>query len=620
MKWHFVPQPQNLVETEVTQRDQFRNDEVDLSDTIVREAVQNSLDAAIGDNQVRVNFRWVNGGSGLHNGYLQELFDGHLEHAAAAGIELNELDFDNPSALIIEDFGTRGLTGSVDQKDDDNFTDFWRRHGRSHKTGRSRGRWGLGKLVYSSSSLLSSFFGVTVRPEDPDAYLMGQTVLGFHKHDGIEYPAHAFFSDLAGGDINSQIQVPVRGGDFTDIFCNNFGMERRDQTGLSIAIPFPNPELKLENMIAVGIVNYFYPIITGQLVLNFDDIEINSGNIRELANRYATGKISDIDQLFDFIGEINNTPESDLLVLKKSWVDDSKLDEDDFSPEDLEKLRERFASKKMVGVRLPLTIKRKKGEPFETGFSVYVKRPEDLSKGHDMYVRGGLTLPGEAKFRERKALGAMIAEDEPIAAFLGDAENASHTRWNTQAEKLRKNYVNPQPKLRVIRNSVLNLYDLLAQSIEEEDEQALMEFFWTELPDQPQNKGKKSRKGKTPPGIPPIPQPRPKPARITPIRDGFAVLPGSDANPALYPVRCRIRVAYDIMSGNPFKKYNPFDFDFNRKGEITVRATSPQATMVDRKSNTLEFEIKDPEFRIEVTGFDPNRDIKVDLQTLEASE
>jgi hypothetical protein len=267
MKWHFVPQPQNLVETEVTQRDQFRNDEVDLSDTIVREAVQNSLDAAIGDNQVRVNFRWVNGSSGLQNGYMQQLFDGHLEHATAAGIELNELDFNNPSALIIEDFGTRGLTGAVDQKDDDNFTDFWRRHGRSHKTGRSRGRWGLGKLVYSSSSLLSSFFGVTVRPGDSDKYLMGQAVLGFHKHGGIEYPAHAFFSDLAGEDINSQIQVPVRGGEFTNTFCNNFCMERQDHTGLSIAIPFPNPELKLENMIAVGIVNYFYPILAGQLVL-----------------------------------------------------------------------------------------------------------------------------------------------------------------------------------------------------------------------------------------------------------------------------------------------------------------------------------------------------------------
>jgi len=617
MKWHFVPQPQNLVETEVTQRDQFRNDEVDLSDTIVREAVQNSLDAATGEGQVRVNFRWVNGSDALHSGYLQQLFDGHLEHAASAGIELNELDFNNPSALIIEDFGTRGLTGSVDQKDDDNFTDFWRRHGRSHKTGRSRGRWGLGKLVYSSCSLLSSFFGVTVRPGDPDAYLMGQTVLGFHKHGGIEYPAHAFFSDLAGEDTNSQIQVPVRGGNFTATFCNNFGLERQDQTGLSIAIPFPNPELKLENMIAVGIVNYFYPIITGQLVLEFNNIQITSGNIRELANQYAQGKISDIDLLFDFIGEVNNTPEDDLLVLKDSWINDNRLDEDDFEPDDLEIMREKFARKEIIGIKLPLTIKHKSKGVVPTSFSVYVKRPDELSKGHDMYVRGGLTLPGEAKFRERKAFGAMIADDEPIASFLGDAENAAHTRWNTQAEKLRKNYINPQPKLRVIRNSVLNLYDLLAQSIEEEDEQALMDFFWTELPNQPR---KKSRKGKTPPDIPPVPEPKPKPVRISSIKNGFAVLPGSDASTVLFPVRCRIRAAYDIMSGNPFKKYNQFDFDFNRRGEISIRATSPQARILDRKSNTLEFEISDPDFRIEVTGFDPNRDLKIDLQTLEVSE
>ncbi len=41
MQWHFFPQLARYVETGVTQRDQFRNDEVDLYDTIVREAVQN---------------------------------------------------------------------------------------------------------------------------------------------------------------------------------------------------------------------------------------------------------------------------------------------------------------------------------------------------------------------------------------------------------------------------------------------------------------------------------------------------------------------------------------------------------------------------------------------------
>ena len=617
MKWHFVPQPLNLVETEVTQRDQFRNDDVDLSDAIVRESVQNSLDASNDNQQVKVSFRWINGQSNLEKDFVASLLVGQLEHAKSAGFDIDEVDLDNPSALIIEDFGTKGLTGAVDSKDDDNFTDFWRRHGRSHKTGLSRGRWGLGKLVYSSSSLISTFFGITIRNGDPERYMMGQTVLGFHKHDGVEYPAHSFFSEILGDDPNQQIQTPVRDNDFIETFCHNFELERRNQSGLSITVPFPNKELDLDNMIAVGIVNYFYPIIAGQLILQFDNVEINSNNIRELANRYAKGKLTDIDLLFDFIGEAHTTPESDLLVLKKSWADDNRLDEDDFDPDDLEKIREQFTNKEIVGVYLPLDIKLKSGELHETGFSVFVKRPEELSKGQDLYVRGGLTLPGEAKFYERKAFGAMIADDEPIASFLGDAENAAHTRWNTQAEKLRKNYVNPQPKLKVVRNSVVNLYDLLAQSFEEEDEQALMDFFWTDQPDQP---GKKARKGKTPSVISPPPEPKPKPLNIIKTSDGFSITAGSDAKEELYPIKCRIRVAYDIMHGNPFKKYNPFDFDFTKKGDLSIGATSESVTLTDRKPNQLEFMVRKPEFKILVKGFDPNRDIVVDLQTLEDTE
>lgn len=48
MKWHFTPYPADLVETEVTQRDQFNNDDVDLAETIVREAAQNSLSDSSG--------------------------------------------------------------------------------------------------------------------------------------------------------------------------------------------------------------------------------------------------------------------------------------------------------------------------------------------------------------------------------------------------------------------------------------------------------------------------------------------------------------------------------------------------------------------------------------------
>ena len=46
MTWRFYRQPASMVEQDITQRDQFSNDDVSLSETIIRESVQNSLDAA----------------------------------------------------------------------------------------------------------------------------------------------------------------------------------------------------------------------------------------------------------------------------------------------------------------------------------------------------------------------------------------------------------------------------------------------------------------------------------------------------------------------------------------------------------------------------------------------
>ncbi|MCP5430215.1 MAG: hypothetical protein H6962_08415 [Chromatiaceae bacterium] len=52
-------------------------------------------------------------------------------------------------------------------------------------------------------------------------------------------------------------------------------------------IPFPLPELDPSSMIGIAIENYFYPIITGQLVVEVDGIEIVASNIRELAKVHA---------------------------------------------------------------------------------------------------------------------------------------------------------------------------------------------------------------------------------------------------------------------------------------------------------------------------------------------
>lgn len=610
MKWYFSPQLPGQVETEVTQRGQFSNDEVDISETIVREAVQNSLDAAV-DDRCRVTFRWLDKSDGLEGGFMKNLFLEQLEHAKKAGLDVGIIDFNEPRALVIEDFGTRGLTGSVNTVDKDNFSDFWRRHGKSHKTGKSRGRWGLGKLVYSTSSELGVFFGVTVRNSDPAIHVMGQTVLNLRTVDDRKYPPHAFFSDIEGrGDIYKELPVPLKDQDLVRQFVDQFSLERTENPGLSVVIPFPNRKFQLDHMIGVAIVNYFYPLITGQLVLKFDDTEINSENIRGLAHKYAADSFQDIDVLFDFIEEANATSEENLLTLKESWAKDSKLDEDDFAVADLESIREKFTGGELVGLKLPILLKKKNGEEKQSWFTVFIKRPDSLTRGLDLYVRGGLTLPGEAKFKERKALGAMIAEEYNICSFLGDAENAAHTKWVANAEKLGRYYQAPGPKLRVIKNALLELYDLLAEVTEEVDELALQSFFWA---DEPEN-GKKPGKKKMLPLVPSMPEPRPKDFTISATLGGFSIRSHKEANPVRFPQVINIRVAYDVAIGNPFKKYNSLDFKLGNKQSISLEMAKGCGKLISCKENQLKIEVLKLPFIFRASGFDEHRDLAVKLQ------
>lgn len=609
MKWFFSPLPGDQVETEITQRDQFNNDDVDISETIVRETIQNSLDAAVDEDQtVHVTFRWLDKSNGLSSPYVKGLFEGQLKHAKKAGLDIDSVDFKNPRALVIEDYGTTGLTGEVTSKDDGNFSDFWRRHGKSHKTGKSIGRWGLGKLVYSVTSEIGAFFGVTRRIGDESVFLMGQTVLNLRNVDGKRYPPHAFFADVENKeDYDTRFTVPIKDDDFVNKFLEQFGINRREDPGLSIIIPFPNREFDIKTMITVAIENYFYPLITSKLRLSFDDIELNAKNIRELAKKYATDRIPQIDILFDFIEEVFCAEKTQLLEMEKTWLDDKKLGEDDFIPATLDTIRRKFSDGDLVGLALPVTIKHKNGDESESQFSVYIKRPPELRKGLDLYVRGGLTLPKESKFVDRCALGAMIAEDYDICSFLGDAENAAHTMWTANAEKLKKNYRNTQTLITAIKKSVVQLYDLLADIKEEENEEALLDFFWFSQP----NSGTTA---KDPGKVVPVPPIERTPALINlhQVEDGFTLSNLDAFTESKLPHDLRVTMAYDCR-GDSFAQYS--DLDFKLGGTNGLKYThSTGVKVISGKDNVLDLQISELPFKFTVRGFDINRDVAVDIK------
>jgi hypothetical protein len=137
----------------LTQQNQFNNDEAALAEAIVRETVQNSTDAqAKASVPVRVRFAINEIEASNDRAFFEEIIAGLSSHLRACGMPV-PASSEPLKALVVEDFGTTGLTGSVELKDNGQFSGFWRRFGRSNKQGTKGGRWGLGKLVFPSANL-----------------------------------------------------------------------------------------------------------------------------------------------------------------------------------------------------------------------------------------------------------------------------------------------------------------------------------------------------------------------------------------------------------------------------------------------------------------------------------
>src|SRR5690349_9113030 len=137
MQLMFREQPDGEMDRPPTQRDQFNNDDVELADALVREALQNSLDAGK-EALIRVRFA-------LHDASEAEvaLLGKYLDREQlrvrlkACSLMPSDLDLNKVRILTIEDFGTTGLTGSWKKWDNGAICVFWRRMGKSYYVGRS---------------------------------------------------------------------------------------------------------------------------------------------------------------------------------------------------------------------------------------------------------------------------------------------------------------------------------------------------------------------------------------------------------------------------------------------------------------------------------------------------
>jgi hypothetical protein len=434
VEWYFRDISDDPSEKELTQQDQFNNDEVVLAEALVRETIQNSTDASAKGGQVRVRFALQNSFTTAGTSCIRQMVNG-----LAPNLKASELVVPPQGAsmrlLVIEDFGTTGLKGAVDFKDDGQFCGFWRRFGRSNKKQAQGGRWGLGKLVFPSASQVRTVVGLTRRAHDANSWLMGQAILRNHEIDGIEKDSVGFWCDA---------KAARKGMPTSDIaLCRavsaEAGLIRTDEPGLSLIVPHVIPDIEPAHLMAATIRNYYYPILTGKLVVEVDGTVVDSASFETVSTSLGSEVVP--AWMLAFVRELHARRDTPADVLLPAEWQSATITGALLGPEPTEQLRQTFKSGRMLSVRAPLSITPRGGRPITSHIDLFLKAANPGERAQTLVVRGAITVPTEGKRANlMETHAALEARDEAISRLLGDAENPAHTQWNERAERLRNGW------------------------------------------------------------------------------------------------------------------------------------------------------------------------------------
>lgn len=618
MSWHFNEMGPGDLNVDPIEHEFFATESLgSITDALVREAIQNSLDAAAGE-KVRVRFCRGRAEAAARRRYLDDLWPhAQAAHEASAPVPDREapLDF-----LAVEDEGTRGLEGDPGQYEDDegsgernDFYYFWRNVGRSRKESTERGRWGLGKTVFAAASRLNAFFGLTVRQSDARQLLMGQAVLRIHRVRGRRYRPYGYY-----GRHEDGFPMPIDDPDAHRAFVRSFELQRRGP-GLSIVIPYPDEEITAETLLESVLRHYFHPLLAGKLEVEIEEkggasLALRENGLeREIRGRDALRHLLPLIELARW--GLNPEQEAIAALAMPDAQRAPKLTEDLFDGADLGRLRRRYDEGRRLALDVRLPIQRLGAAPCEAGFRLLMERDVQDHRGEGYFVRQGITIENPKARRPRGVRWILVVSDPVLSAFLGDAENPAHTEWQRSSSKFKAKYTRGPSTLDFVRSVPANVASLLSRPAERRDPDLLRDIFSLpsgaampspQRPEATQEGGEESTIEES------IPRPLGQGGILVlgKVRTGFRLRGRVDGEA---PRRVEVLVAYDVLRGNPFRRYSPLDFRMDRSTAVHTKG----ARIVTRQENRLEIEIEAPEFEVLATRFDENRDLRVKVRPLE---
>lgn len=629
---------------------EFFNDQ-DAPTALVREAVQNSLDAVLDPTKpVRVrlslaSFPWETLEPFLRTGQAGETVDNHLSSndlgkfaASFAGKELR--------CLIIEDEGTKGLIGETDKSNahsGSNFVGFWWNDGISGKGKGSSGSHGVGKTTLTRISEMSLFLAVTKRSDDQKRYLLGFANLPYHRVNGSSYLGYGRFGQSVHEGGNEKF-MPIEESTDVERFLSEFSL-KRDESGLSVFIPGIPSSVDSGGLLLATVRDYYWPILKGDLVVEVVDrlsgetTTVCAENLSEVITHIANQgerlrkAVSDTEHRVGIVREIlelktggkpnwfaGNEP-----IMTHTAHGDTRgtITKDCFSEDNLGRMFSAFEKGQLVGFSFSLKFETVDGEQQVGLVEVYFKKDDYKLTDNAQFIRNQIIISRQpSNIPAKNVTCFLIAEDRDMSDYLKEAEEPAHTRWFLNRFKEQKSFTSDWA-LRFVMDLPAYMYRILSR--EDEDASTYENFaddiFSVMEPmgiGSKKKRGQKRKKSEEPDDIPPVKRsPAIRVERDTENPGFDLLLVGNIAElfeeeEVAFPVEVSVKAAYVSALGKSrsWRDYSKIDFQFGKTIPIEI---SPKgaAKIVSASENTFTVELLQPEFRVSAKGFDGNRDLLI---------
>ena len=286
-KWHFADQPNGQeVGPNNAMEQSFKNHPYA---SLVRESVQNSLDAVLDKKQpvlVKFSFLEMKGFDYPEFFELQYHIQGCLDyfpnnHNAKVTYEPMLRLFegnkyhDHLGFIRVSDFNTKGMAYE-DGNTDSPFYAFVRSQGVTVKDSvAAGGSFGFGKAAYYLLSPINTII-VSTCTDDYKKYFEGAASLCTHTYKGSKKMAFGYYDDQNGKPIKEEGDIPAqfrRSEPGTDINILGFDTDYTDEA--------------VQEMVEATLRNFWMAIYNGKLVVNIDDkVIIDSNNLSIMMEQF----------------------------------------------------------------------------------------------------------------------------------------------------------------------------------------------------------------------------------------------------------------------------------------------------------------------------------------------